>query len=678
MKKRLFILALLAVTCKLSFFNFQLSLSAASIGTWKAYMAYHDITEIEKGGNMMYVLASDNLYSYNTNDQSIRTYDKTNALSDCSISHIAWCQGAKTLIILYSNNNIDLLDQSDNVTNLSDYYNKSMTEDKTVYSIDINGQYAYLSTGFGIVIINVAKAEITNTYNLGFKVDYSYIEDNYIYAASSTKGLHRGLLTDNLLDKSNWERVGDFVQRTKTIDPELLAVAQTLNPGGPKYNYFGFLKFTNNRLYSCGGVSGSKFDRNEPGTIQVMNNYEWQIYQDELSNITGHSYMDLACVDVDPKDENHVFASGRVGLYEFRNGNFIKEYTYDNSPLKSAATVNHLTKNYVMVQSIKFDTTGNLWCINSISPSTSVLVLDREGNWTDHHHSTFMNSGNRSYDNMIGAMFDSRGILWFVNNYWIEPSILCYQPSTDGAKSILSFINEDGTNISPTYVRCVAEDKDNNIWIGTNMGPLQLPANQIGTDDDTFNQIKVPRNDGTNLADYLLTGVDVTCIAIDGGGRKWFGTNGLGAYLISEDNYTEIQHFTSTNSNILSDNVQSIAINPQTGEVFFGTDKGLCSYMSDATEPNEEMTKDNVYAYPNPVRPDYTGLITVTGLSYDADVKIVTSNGVLVAQGRSNGGMFTWDGADLKGKRVVSGVYFVETATSTGSKGTVCKIAVVN
>jgi hypothetical protein len=166
-------------------------------------------------------------------------------------------------------------------------------------------------------------------------------------------------------------------------------------------------------------------------------------------------------------------------------------------------------------------------------------------------------------------------------------------------------------------------------------------------------------------------------MAVDGGGRKWFGTNGLGAYLISEDNYSEIHHFTVSNSDIISNNVQSIAIDQQTGEVFFGTDKGLCSYMSDATEPNEEMNKDNVYAYPNPVRPDYTGLITVTGLSYDADVKIVTSNGVLVAQGRSNGGMFTWDGTDLKGKRVVSGVYFVQTATQDGSSGTVCKIAIV-
>ena len=100
--------------------------------------------------------------------------------------------------------------------------------------------------------------------------------------------------------------------------------------------------------------------------------------------------------------------------------------------------------------------------------------------------------------------------------------------------------------------------------------------------------------------------------------------------------------------------------------------------MSDATDTNESMSKNNVYAYPNPVRPGYTGIITVVGLSFDADVKIVTSNGVLVAQGRSNGGTFTWDGCDTKGRRVASGVYMVETATSSGGKGTVCKIAVVN
>lgn len=661
------------VALLLSIVNYQLSI--AQIGTWKAYMAYHDITEIEKGGNILYVLASDNLYSYNTNDHSIQTYDKTTVLSDCGIAHIAWCQGAKSLVILYSNNNIDILDQSDNITNLSDYYNKSMTEDKTVYSIDINGQYAYLSTGFGIVIINVSKAEITNTYNLGFRIDYSYVEGNYIYAASSTKGLYRGLMTDNLLDKSNWSRVGDYVPRTKTVDPELLALAQTLDPGGPKYNYFGFMRFTQGRLYTCNGVFGASYDPQRPGTIQVLDNDGWTIYQDNIAELTGHSYMDLSELDVDPADKDHVYACGRTGLYEFRNGQFVKHYNYDNSPIV-AVTGLEGNKDYVLVQGIKYDTSKNLWCLNSYGKN-NILLFSNNTEWTQKFKEELMLTQTMSLQNMKNIIFDSRGLMWFINEHWNKPSLICYQPSTEGIKVYSSFVNEDGTTVNVTFVRCVAEDKDRNIWIGTNMGPLQLPANQIGTDDDTFNQIKVPRNDGTNLADYLLTGVDVTCMAVDGGGRKWFGTNGLGAYLISEDNYSEIHHFTVSNSDIISNNVQSIAIDQQTGEVFFGTDKGLCSYMSDATEPNEEMNKDNVYAYPNPVRPDYTGLITVTGLSYDADIKIVTSNGVLVAQGRSNGGMFTWDGTDLKGKRVVSGVYFVQTATQDGSSGTVCKIAIV-
>ena len=140
---------------------------------------------------------------------------------------------------------------------------------------------------------------------------------------------------------------------------------------------------------------------------------------------------------------------------------------------------------------------------------------------------------------------------------------------------------------------------------------------------------------------------------------------------------TQLQHFTKENSSLLSNSIQGIQINPTSGEVFFGTTEGLCSYVSDASSPNTDMNKDNVYAYPNPVSPDYTGLITIVGLSYNADVKIVTSNGALVAQGRSNGGTFTWNGCDSSGKRVASGVYNVIAAKQDGSKGTVCKVAVI-
>ena len=178
--------------------------------------------------------------------------------------------------------------------------------------------------------------------------------------------------------------------------------------------------------------------------------------------------------------------------------------------------------------------------------------------------------------------------------------------------------------------------------------------------------------------DYLLGNIAITAIAIDGGNRKWFGTNGNGVFLISSDNNTQVQHFTTDNSPLPSDIIMDILVDGSTGRVYFATDKGLCSYLSDATEPATSMTKDNVYAYPNPVRPDYTGPITVVGLTYDAEVKITTANGTLVAEGRSTGGTFTWDGCDSEGRRVASGVYMVHTSTSSGEKGTVCKIAIVN
>ena len=188
----------------------------------------------------------------------------------------------------------------------------------------------------------------------------------------------------------------------------------------------------------------------------------------------------------------------------------------------------------------------------------------------------------------------------------------------------------------------------------------------------------MPRNDGTNYADYLLSTIDITTIAIDNANRKWIGTKGNGVYLISSDNMVEEKHFTTSNSPLLSNNIYCITIDDNTGIVYIGTDNGLCSYQSEATKPNEEMNSDNVWAYPNPVTPEYRGMITISGLSQNSDIKITSSNGSLVAEGRSQGGSFQWDGNDLKGNRVASGVYMVNTAKNDGTKGTVCKIVIVN
>lgn len=619
----------------------------AQIGTWRNYLSYAEPQQIQAAGDYLFVRASGSLYQYNMIDQSITTYDKINGMSDVDITHISWCKQAKRLVVAYRNSNIDLIDIQGNVINISDLYNKAIIGDKTVQSIRIEGVYAYLVCGFGIVKVNVQRAEIAESYTPGHP-DYPAV------------------LPDE--DNSDYDKYIDVVK--------------TLKPGGPASNSFYEAKFLNGKLYTTGGafLSG-QYETNCPGTIQIMNGSDWTLYPQDISSITGIDYIDINCIDVDPTDQNHVAVGGRCGLYEFQNG-LLKAYYYkENSPLRpawSSSSHQEHGDNYTLVHGIKFDNNGNLWVLNSQANGVNLLLLTKDAQWKKLTKSELYYDDEVSCPGMRNVKIDSRGLMWFVNTSWSTQTVFCYDINNDKVYRYKDLVNQDGVSYNTSLlIYDVTEDKSGNMWVATNQGPFYIKSEDVRQDSYTFYQEKVPRNDGTNLADYLLSGITTYCIAVDGGGRKWFATDGNGVFLVSEDNMTQIYHFTTDNSPILSNYVNFITINQQTGEVFFLTDKGLCSFVSDATEPVDEMTKDNVWAYPNPVTPEYTGLITITGLSLNADVKILAANGALIAEGRSNGGTFTWDGCDKQGRRVTSGVYMVATATSNGEKGTVCKIAIV-
>ena len=742
---------------------------AAPIGSWKAYMAYHDVEHVVKAGTNVYVLASSDLYVYDTSDQSVTALDKMTGLSDSSIGFIAWSQAAKRLIIVYANGNIDLLEANGNVINVSDYYDKQLTVDKTVNGVSVVGNRAYLATAFGVVVINMSNATVADTYTINSSVNAVVVEGNYIYAATDS-GVLRANTADNLSDHSSWQPfadegfnwlfwkdgtlVGAKCYNISTIDatgkvtkqagPYIsfctmqnnmlfacggndtyvynspsdrglvsksitdvawdstdgaywtsdtdgslcqMAIADDrsftikttgIRPDGPKYNYFEYMFFHNDQLYTSGGQGYTS----RPACVQVLgNDGRWNVYDDSFASTLQGRYRSAYAIALDPKDDRHLYMGAQSGLYEFYDGVFTKCWNMDNSPLwyPPSITSTKSRYSYNKVTALTTSPDGRLWCFNSETADCKSSLLTLSGTeWTDLGNRLFKTSKDYSLAYARSMFFDRRGLLWFCNNHSTDACFVCYQPETDAIKVYKEIVNQDGTKYTIYAVTCVVQDSEGNIWIGTDVGPFMLPASQIGTDDATLTQVKIPRNDGTNLADYLLSNVSITCIYVDGAGRKWFGTSGSGVYLISADNINQIQHFTRTNSQLLSNDIEAITCNEATGEVFFGTSEGLCSYMGDATTPSDNMTKDNVYAYPNPVTPDYTGLITITGLTLDADVKIVTSNGTLVAEGRSNGGSFTWDGNDRKGKRVASGVYMVETATSSGGKGTVCKIAVVN
>ena len=319
-------------------FAIHYSLSTFSqIGTWRNYLSYADIQQIQAAGDELFVRASGALYQYNQKDQSITTYDKTNGMSDVDITHIRWCKQAKRLVVVYSNSNIDLVETNGTTINISDLYSKLITGDKTVSSVRIDGVYAYLICGFGIVKVNVQRAEIAD----------SYTSNHPEYPTSLPEE-----------DNSDYDKYIDLVK--------------TLLPGGPKHNHFGFMRFHNGKLYTCNG------DYNNGVPIQVMNtsNNEWNIYQHEgISDVTGVSYQGAFCLDIDPSDDNHIFTGSRNGLYEFRNGIFERYYDQSNSPIEPFDGVN---KDYQIVTGTKFDQQGNLWILNSSAPTTALMKYANE------------------------------------------------------------------------------------------------------------------------------------------------------------------------------------------------------------------------------------------------------------------------------------------------------------
>lgn len=685
------------ITLLITILFMTLPLSAIDKGSWEIYTSYNDITEIEPAGNLVFALASNGLFSYHIKDGSVTTYDKANTLSDFDINHIAWNKTTKKLVITYTNGNIDLLDTNGNVVNVPDLYLKSMTDNKQINHINISGANVYLSLPFGIIKLDTKEGKILDTYKLGFNVNYSYIEDNCLYAASKEAGLYKGVLKNNLLDNNNWEKAGNFKEQTMNstnvydttnkywwtvkegkltyytlnTDKEKIYQTEGIIPDGPASNKFYRLYINKNKLYAVAGAWSQEKDCNNMGEVHVWNGEKWEEFEQPSDASLGHLYRDLLCLDFDPSKEGHIMVGSKAGLYEFQDGKFIKCYNKDNTSVITSP----LGNNYTIISSVKYDARGKLWLLNSLGDN-SILSFDQTTQeWKHYPHSEI---GSNDRYNLTGFIIGkNNGNIWFVNNYYEKNRLYKYNYNTDELTMYgPTFTNEDGRDITPIYVHCLAEDRNGNIWIGTTSGPLYLSMSDIQNGNNIFTQHKVPRNDNTNYADYLLDNSNIRCIAVDGANQKWFGTDN-GVYLVSDDCNTQIYHFDTDNSPLISNIVYSIAVNNNTGKVYFATDKGLCSFNNRIVGSNSEMTKDNVYAYPNPVKPDYTGKINIVGLSFNANIKIVSTNGTLINEGRSAGGSYSWDGCDLNGKKVASGIYMVETATESGEKGIVCKIAII-
>lgn len=407
-------------------------------------------------------------------------------------------------------------------------------------------------------------------------------------------------------------------------------------------------------------------------------------------NSSTRMWGDSKWVIEDPDDADKYYcANNHEGLYVIKrnpqSGEYeeIGKFDCSNSPIFD---------NWgARVNDVNIDPQGNLWVGYRFGHAYCVLPADKRRldpsavKASDWKNMTMIPAGLLDKADMQSVICARSGVAILINAQFelgfvaVDTKGTYADPGDDRVVRLSSFIDQDGNSFVPTYTTFIMEDSRGAVWVGTNAGLFEItnPA-------DVFNpafrvkRLKVPRNDGTSYADYLLDSDQINWIAEDHSGRKWIATEASGIFLVSKAGDEIIRHFNTENSPLATNTIHAIECDKQTNMVYVGTPLGLYSFMSDSSPAAEDYGEISVY--PNPVRPDFTGDVTIAGLMDQSIVKVMDSAGSVVYQTRSEGGMATWPATNASGARVRSGVYYIHVSSNSGGKssGAVAKVMVIN
>ena len=443
-------------------------------------------------------------------------------------------------------------------------------------------------------------------------------------------------------------------------------------PNGPGSNKVFALRANGNNVWVVPGGFQSNWSKSYiiDGVFSFQDG-QWKTFNHSNTPALD-TISDMTCVTTDPTDPSVTYVgTWQTGILQFKNDELSQIFSPENSSLEPWVKNTDL----VNVSGMGFDSRHNLWVANSGAYSL-LSVMENNGNWK----SFYLGSSLSGID-VSKLMIDQSNQVWIIKRK--NGMVIVYNDNNtpdnaaDDQVKVLSSASGNG-HIPGNAVYSMATDQNGAVWVGTDKGVAVFynPEN-IFTPGANYDaqQILVPRNDGSGLADILLVTETVTAITVDGGNRKWIGTERSGVFLLSPDGLKQIHHFTAENSPLLSNHITGITID-KNGEVFIGTNKGLVSYRSTATPGNENY--QDVYAYPNPVRENYTGPIAIKGLVTNADVKITDSYGNLVYETLAQGGQAVWDGTNFNHQHVTTGVYLVFVANSNGTKTLVTKILIIH
>lgn len=451
------------------------------------------------------------------------------------------------------------------------------------------------------------------------------------------------------------------------------ATSHTLN--GPSNNNCYKTIATKNGVYVVGG--GLTSDYNNKSITPTLHTY----INDTWSTSTAAG-RDAVNICYDPQNHDSIYVSTwGSGIYKIEDHKFSSRYHAQNSSLIDIFGGN----SYVRVNAICYDNESNL-IVSNASVNPGLWIKTPENTWhplsyvpTNACHSTkdMICTRNNNFW-LIIPRTNYYGLFVFNTNGTIDDDTddvyrakMTLEPDERNYEDLLLY-DSDG-NILTSNVYAIAEDKTGTIWIGTDIGILAFYDDKtlFETPRPIFNRIKVPRNDGTNSADYLLDGVEVTSIAVDGANNKWIGTKQEGVFLINETGLKTLLQFNVNNSPLPTNEINSISIHPETGEVFIATPLGLLSYKNNISEPSNALT--DITAYPNPIRPEFNDIVKFKGFTHDCTVKITDITGKLVYETKSLGGIATWNRECFTGS-LKSGIYLIWATDKDGMESVVTKV----
>jgi Two component regulator propeller len=740
------------------------------VGEWREHMEFQPATRVTASADKIYVASKFGVYSVSKSENVIERYTKVNGLSDVGVSTIRYNTATDQLLIAYNNSNIDILYRND-IINIPYILRSNVNGDKRIYEISFVNDKAYLSTGLGVVVVDLKKYEISNTFYIGntggqVKVNGFAADATRFFAATEEGVKAADKNAANLSDYRNWSllstgipagtvhnvlsvnnkiyaQIGsrlyqltgntwNFVyesdyrwQNLNVSDDDILIAEERVNWAFRRIMVFSttantytsilqndaVLKFPYQAIKSgtdffvadfekglavFSGSSATNISINSPfgpldgemlfadntmyvggGSINEAWNYRFNytgfftFKNDEWTNYSRaklswmDSIQDIITIAVDPRDKKIYAGSFRGGLVEFESPTKYKIYKQGTAIGETIGD-----PGSYRVGGLAFDAENNLWISNFGAPNNFV-VKKADGTWKQMRVPFVIQ------DNMVGGI-----VIDDFNQKWIQV------PQGNGVYVLNHGASIDNTaddrwkwfrtgrgngNLPGNLVNAIVKDKDGFIWLGTDkgIGIVQCPGEVFATAAcETFQPIV----QFDNFAGLLFQDEEVRALAVDGANRKWVGTRN-GVWLISADGEKVINRFTAENSPLLSNEIIRIAIDPVTGEVFFSTFNGICSYRSTATEGTEKT--EEVLVFPNPVPSGYKGQIAIRGLANNSFVKITELNGRLVYQTRALGGQAVWNGADYNGNRVSSGVYFVLVTDETGQEKARTKIVFV-